>query len=173
MKDFAVSARDRLLALSRERGKDFQLLLLRYACERFLYRLSLSEQRDNCILKGASLLSLWMADPYRSTRDLDLLAGGPGDGPSVRRIVASICSIECPEDGLVFDIAGIRVEEIRKEAEYGGQRARIDVSLAQALIHLQIDIGFGDAVKPMDEVYPVMLPDLPAPSCARIPESTS
>ncbi len=29
--------------------------------------------RDQCILKGASLLALWMQEPYRATRDVDLL----------------------------------------------------------------------------------------------------
>lgn len=169
MRDVAASIRDRMYALSRERGEDFQLLALRYAYERFLYRLSVSEYRDRCILKGGCLLGLWMAEPYRATRDLDLLAYGPSDGSGVGTLIASICSIPCPEDGLAFDLASIRVEAIREAAEYGGQRARVDALLAGMVIHLQIDIGFGDAVTPVDEEYPILLQGLPAPRLRAYP----
>jgi predicted nucleotidyltransferase component of viral defense system len=169
MHDISASIRDRIYARSREKGEDFQLLALRYAYERFLFRLSVSEHRDSCILKGASLIGLWMSDPYRSTRDLDLLAFGPSDASSVKRLIASICSIQCPEDGLSFDLDGIRVEAIRETADYGGQRAKVNAVLARAIIHLQIDIGFGDAVMPVDEEYPLILQGLPAPRLRAYP----
>ena len=70
----AASIRARLRNKARPDGTDFQLLLVRYACERFLYRLGVSEER--CILKGATLLAVWMEDPYRATHDIDLLASG-------------------------------------------------------------------------------------------------
>lgn len=37
-KDMAASVRQRLLNLAREQGENYQLLLTRYALERFLYR---------------------------------------------------------------------------------------------------------------------------------------
>jgi hypothetical protein len=37
-KNPAASARDRLLALAREQGEDFQLVLTRYGLEHLLYR---------------------------------------------------------------------------------------------------------------------------------------
>ena len=77
--DVAASIRSRLLSRAKAEGTDFQLFLDRYACERFLYRLGESEVRDRCILKGASLLALWMDEPYRATRDVDLLASGAND----------------------------------------------------------------------------------------------
>ena len=163
MRDYAASIRDRLSALARERGKEFQQLLIRYVGERFLYRLSVSEHRDRCVLKGGSLIGLWMAEPYRATRDLDLLAYGPSDAGSVRELIALICAQPCPEDGLNFDLASLRVDDIRDQDEYGGKRARIDAMLGKAVIHLQIDLGFGDAVEPVDEEYPALLEGLPRP----------
>ena len=59
-----ASIRARLLNRAQAEGTNFQLFLDRYACERFLYRLGESEVRDRCILKGASLLALWMEEPY-------------------------------------------------------------------------------------------------------------
>lgn len=68
--------RARLLDRSRAERQDFQILLTRYALERLLYRLSLSEHRDRFILKAAMLFVTWVADPFRPTRDLDLLGYG-------------------------------------------------------------------------------------------------
>lgn len=42
MKNIAASNRDRLLALSKESGVDFVALLIRFATDRLLYRLSMS-----------------------------------------------------------------------------------------------------------------------------------
>ncbi len=113
---------------------------------------------------------MWMEDPYRTTRDLDLLAKGSSDAPSVARLVASICSVPCPEDGIVFDFESLRVEAIREQAEYFGQRAIFDAGLALARIHLHVDIGFGDAVEPVEEDYPVLLPSLPTPHIYAYPK---
>lgn len=54
----AVSVRDRLLNLARAQGQPFDLVLVRYATERLLYRLSLSAWRDRFIVKGATLFAL-------------------------------------------------------------------------------------------------------------------
>ena len=72
----AASIRARLLNKARNAGAEFELFLVRYACERFLYRLGESTMRERFILKGAALLALWMEEPYRATRDIDRL-GAP------------------------------------------------------------------------------------------------
>lgn len=51
----AASVRQRLLNLARQRNEDFQQVLVRYALERLLYRLSLSAHRERFVLKGALL----------------------------------------------------------------------------------------------------------------------
>jgi hypothetical protein len=73
VRNIGASVRDRLLARSRAKNADYQILLTRYALERLLYRLSVSEHRDRFILKGALLFVTWLPDPFRPTRDLDLL----------------------------------------------------------------------------------------------------
>jgi hypothetical protein len=45
-KDLAASIHARLLNRAKERGEDFNLILTRYALERFLYRLSLAPARE-------------------------------------------------------------------------------------------------------------------------------
>ena len=141
-KDVAASIRARLYNKSKRSGVEFQLLLARYACERFLYRLGMSPVRDRCILKGATLLAVWMQEPYRGTRDVDLLALGRNDETSVREIMTAICTVACPEDGLNFDLDSLRVSPIRPGQAYQGQRVKLACHLGQARIPTQIDFGF-------------------------------
>src|SRR3546814_16146792 len=63
--------RARLLDRARAEKADFQILLTRYAPERLLYRLSVSDQRERFVLKGAMLFATWQEDPFRPTRALD------------------------------------------------------------------------------------------------------
>ena len=97
-----ASIRTRLLNKAKTEQTEFQLFLDRYGCERFLYRLGQSEVRDQCILKGASLLALWMDEPYRATRDVDLLAFGENNEATVRDVITTICNVSCPEDGIAL-----------------------------------------------------------------------
>lgn len=147
----AASIRARLLNRARAEETEFQLFLDRYACERFLYRLGASEARDRCILKGASLLALWMQEPYRATRDVDLLAYGENDEEYVRGIMATVCNVSCPEDGIAFDVSTLKVSEIRDGQRYGGQRATSLALLGVAKCNVQVDFGFGDVVIPGPE----------------------
>lgn len=74
----AQSVLARLLNRAHARGDDYQNLLRNYCFERFLYRLGKSDLRDRFVLKGAMLLGVWSEEPYRATRDLDLLRRGGG-----------------------------------------------------------------------------------------------
>ena len=163
IKNLGASVRARLLSLSKTNGQSFDLVLTRFAIERLLFRLSRSRYADRFVLKGAMLLMTWFKDPYRGTRDLDLL--GFGD-PSPNVLLATFREILAldVDDGVVFDADAPRVDRIREEHEYGGLRLRATASIGGARINLTIDIGFGDALEPGAELidYPAML-NLPAP----------
>jgi hypothetical protein len=170
-RDVTASIKARLLNRARQEDGEFELFLVRYACERFLYRLGASSLRENCILKGAGLLTVWMDDPYRATRDVDLLAFGASDEASIREIVKTVCAVPCPEDGLVFDLESPSILPIRAEEEYQGQRAVLRAWLGKARIRVQVDFGFGDAIVPPAEEtdYPTLLEGLPAPRLRAYP----
>ncbi len=55
----AHSVRTRLLTYAKAEGEEFNYVLIRYALERFLVRLSSSKHRDAFILKGAMLFRTW------------------------------------------------------------------------------------------------------------------
>lgn len=162
-RDIGASVRARLMNLARERGQVFDLLLTRYALERLLYRLSISQHRSRFALKGAMLVTTWFDDPHRPTRDLDLLGFGDPSSETIRAVWKEICAIDA-EDGIKFDGEALRVRPIREELEYGGLRLQTTATLAGARIHVTVDIGFGDAIEPgLEEIdFPVLL-DLPVP----------
>lgn len=72
-----ASIHARLLNKARERGEEFQSILVRFSLERLLYRPSMTSARDRLCLKGALLFNLWFQLRHRPTRDLDLLGFGP------------------------------------------------------------------------------------------------
>ncbi len=115
--DLPRSVRERLVALGHRRGEEPNLVLTRYAAERLLYRLSRTEHRDAFVLKGAMLLAAWSWLPHRPTRDMDLLGFGVLTSESVRTIFADVCAAPVEDDGLTFDPATVRVEEIREGNE--------------------------------------------------------
>ena len=147
-KNHATSVRARLLNLSRSQGEDFQRLLVRYAIERLLYRLSISAHADEFVLKGATLFALWMGKPHRATKDLDLLGRGTPDVARLIEVFRQIAGVPCPEDGLSFEPEGITGETIREEALYSGVRVVVPCQLAGAQVKVQVDIGLGDAAVP-------------------------
>lgn len=172
-KDLAASLRVRLLNIAKAQGADFNQVLVRFALERILYRLSQSAHADYFLLKGALLFTLWYDMPHRTTRDADLLGLGASDLETIARTFRDIASVEV-EDGIVFDPASVSVEEIRKNAGYIGARVLISGEIANARCKTQIDIGFGDAVTPgpVQAVYPVLIADLPAPRLRTYPVYT-
>jgi len=173
MSNRAASIRARLLNVAKAQGVDFNQVLVRFALERILYRLTQSPYAERFLLKGALLFTLWYDMPHRATRDADLLGFGASDLESVAQVFREIAAVAV-DDGIVFDPASVSVEEIRKEAGYGGVRVVIAGELAKARCKTQIDVGFGDAVTPgpVDSVYPVLLDDMPAPRLRAYPTYT-
>jgi predicted nucleotidyltransferase component of viral defense system len=171
--NIGASVRARLLDRARAERSDFQILLTRYALERLLYRLSVSPHRDRFILKGAMLFVTWVAEPFRPTRDLDLLGHGDNDAEAIAKTFRAICAQPVADDGVTFDVAALTAAPIREEMEYGGVRVRTTATIAGARIAIQVDIGFGDAITPaaIDIDYPALL-DAPAPNLRAYPVET-
>lgn len=170
VRDRAASIRARLRNLARAKGEDYNLTLVRYALERFLYRLGGSPYRGQFILKGAMLYAIWGSETFRRTRDLDLLGYGASDLETVAQRIREICEVPDPEGGIVFSVETVSAKAIRALAEYDGVRVRFSARLGNARLPLQVDVGFGDAVEPAPReiVYPVLLA-APAPRLRAYP----
>ncbi len=172
-RNLAASIRARLKNHADAAKEDFNLTLTRYGLERLLYRLSASPHAGRFLLKGALLFSLWYDQPHRPTRDADLLAFGSDEVDAMVDAFREICTVPC-DDGIAFDTASVRGEEIRKSAGYGGVRIDLQARLDGARITLQVDVGFGDAVTPGPQAacYSLLLDGLPAPELRAYPKAT-
>jgi hypothetical protein len=159
-----ASVRQRLLNLAHERNESFQRILLQYAFERLLYRLSQSSVRDRFVLKGALLFAAWTQIPHRPTQDLDLLGYGSPEQDNPVKIFENVCEAAVEPDGIIFHPDSIQVEDIMGDAEYNGIRVSLFATLDSAKIPLRIDIGYGDSITPesCEIIYPCLL-DYPAP----------
>ncbi|WP_245492602.1 nucleotidyl transferase AbiEii/AbiGii toxin family protein [Mesorhizobium sp. M4A.F.Ca.ET.090.04.2.1] len=133
-------------------------MLVRYALERLLYRLSISDLRDRFILKGGMLVTLWIEGGNRETRDADFLGYGDANPEKLKAAFADIMAIGA-DDGLVFDIKDLTAAPIREEMEYGGVRLRTTAFLERSRIPVTIDIAFGDALAAAAQqfAYPSLL----------------
>ncbi|MEY4449263.1 MAG: hypothetical protein RLZZ433_2278 [Pseudomonadota bacterium] len=173
VKNIGASVRARIYNKAKADKVNTQFLLTRYALERMLYRLSVSEHRDSFLLKGALLFDLWYDVPLRPTRDIDLLGFGMAEIPHLLKVFEDLCAIEV-EDGINFEATSIQAEEIRKEANYSGTRVTLLGTIDGAKCTVQVDVGYGDAVTPAPEIaiYPVMLKDMPAPELRIYPQYT-
>ena len=172
-KNLSSSVRSKLKNKAQAENKEFNLILTRYALERFLYRLSISLHRDHFLLKGALLFDLWFDVPLRATRDIDLLGFQLPDAAYLLKTFEDLCAIEV-QDGITFDQSSIRAEEIRKEANYLGMRVTLVAYLDGARSVVQVDVGYGDAVTPAPEEanYPVLLAEFPSPRLRVYPRYT-
>jgi hypothetical protein len=148
LKNISASVHARLLNIARDAGQDFNLLLIRFALERFLQRLSVSKYREQLILKGAMLFVAWEAAVGRPTHDLDLLCIGRADIGWLEDVFREICSLPAENDGLIFDPSSVQGAAIREGALADGVRMKLIAFLGSARIPLQVDVGFGDAVVP-------------------------
>lgn len=147
-RNIPASIRQRLLNHSTETKTDPNLVLIWYGLERLLYRLSVSGYSDRFVLKGAMLFRLWGSADFRPTKDLDLEGFVKNEAQALREVFASICTHPVEDDGLIFDASSLTVAPIRETQEYGGLRVSLTARLGVAVLRLQVDVGFGDAITP-------------------------
>jgi hypothetical protein len=147
MTNVADSVRARLMNVFRATGVDLPTLIERFAIGRLLWRLSQSQSDRQFVLKGAQVFSVWQSSPHRPTRDLDVLSFGDPSLAEVKLFFDELLAKPAdPEDGLVW--AEAKVSLIREDQEYQGVRVALKAVLAKAVVPVQIDIGFGDAITP-------------------------
>jgi len=102
-KNYGKSVKTRLLNLMNETGYKYMYLLARYFNERLLYRVSVSQYKDNFLLKGGSLLYAMNGLEARPTVDVDFMADRISrDRVFLAHVFQEILGIVCDEDGVSF-----------------------------------------------------------------------
>lgn len=172
MKNTAASIRARLTNLARNSGVTLPSLIERFAIGRLLWRLDQAGLTDRFVLKGAQLFSLWADTPHRPTRDLDLLSYGDPSEKGIKKLFEELIATPAePIDGLQW--SGVDVSRIREDQRYEGVRVTMKVTLDGAVVPVQVDIGFGDAITPapVEQVWRELL-DFPEARLLAYPVET-
>lgn len=164
-KNYGKSVRTRLLNLMNATGYKYMYLLSRYFNERLLYRVSVSQYKDNFLLKGGSLIYALSGLEARPTVDVDFMANNISrDADTLTEVFKEILSIRCVEDGVTFDADSVQTEPIAVEKKYPGTRFHFTAHMDTIVQNMSIDIGFDDVVTPypMTIEYPLLLQDIPS-----------
>ncbi len=159
----SASIRARLKNIADKNKIDFQSCITRYLHERLLYRISVSEYRNQLLLKGGNLIYAMYFLQARPTIDIDLL-GKELENSNIVSVFKNIMSIDS-DDAVWFNTESIIEEVISERNRYHGIRLTIGSGFDTIKQNIQVDIGFGDKVtpKPVAICYPNLLEDLPAP----------
>lgn len=172
-KNLVASILARLKNIAKENDVVYGEVLARYAIERVLKRIELSEYASKCILKGGSLFILWAEGfNYRPTMDADLEFRGDGSPAALKAMFKSVAKIAV-DDGISIDDESIDAAAIREDDEYGGVRVTMMGYLGKVRIPVQFDVGIGDAITPAPKklLFPALL-DMPAPKLKIYPRET-
>ncbi len=159
------SIRAKLLHIAKQNGVSHQMILTRFFYERLLYRISVSDYKENLLLKGGNLLFAIQGLTARPTIDIDFLGKHlTNEAEKIKAVFEEILSVKT-EDNLIFDTEQLTAVPIDEQNHYTGIRVKVLVSLGNIKQYLQMDIGYGDLVtpKPMIIEYPILLTDFQVP----------
>lgn len=126
-------------------------VLQNYMFERILERLSISEYKNNFILKGGVLLSSIMGIDTRTTMDMDTCLKGINlTEEQLYKVLKNILDTDV-KDGVTFEIKNSK--PIREDDEYGGLKYNILAKFDNIKVNLSIDIATGDVITPGEIEY--------------------
>lgn len=146
--------------IAKENKVAAQAVLQTYMLERLLERISLSQYKDNFILKGGMLISAMLGIDSRTTMDMDTtIKGFPLTEENINKIMQEICQIKI-EDNVSFKINN--TELIREDDDYGGYRITFEANYNNEMpVILKIDVTTGDKItyKEIEYEFSLMLED--------------
>lgn len=146
--------------IAKENKVSAQSVLQTYMLERFLERISVSEYKDNFILKGGMLISAMLGIDSRTTMDMDTtIKGFKLTEESISKIINEICNISLDDD---VDFEVKKIELIREDDDYGGYRVTFKANFLSSMpVIMKIDITTGDKItyKEIEYTFDLMLED--------------
>lgn len=151
MKLTAEQLKGRIKSLALKNNADARMLLRIYMMERFLERVSLSQYKDNFILKGGVLVTSLIGIALRATMDIDTTIKNLNvSDDDIRKMISHIIAVPL-DDGVSFHMK--EITHIMDEMEYPGIRVTLNGESGKLLIPMKIDISTGDAITPREISY--------------------
>lgn len=119
--------------------------------ERLIERLSMSEYRDNLVLKGGLLVASLIGIDERTTMDMDTtIVGYPVTEESMEALIKDILAVKL-DDGIQFKYIGLT--PIRKNDDYSNYTITLEARYEGILVPLKIDVTTGDVITPSKVAY--------------------
>lgn len=126
-------------------------VLQSFMMERLLERITVSEYKDNFILKGGFLIAAMIGIDLRSTMDMDTTIKGISiDLNEIEKILNEIILIDL-DDHVNFKIKNIK--NIHDVSEYDDFRVSLEAVFYTIKVNLKIDITTGDVIIPGEVDY--------------------
>jgi len=137
--------------LSKETGLSFNAIQTHYFLESILEKIAASEENKNFIFKGGFLLASVIGIRQRNTVDIDFLIRRFSlTEENIRQKFEKILKNE-NDKGVAYEIQ--KIEEIRKEDEYGGFRITVLCRFENVRQIIPLDIATGDPITPSEIAY--------------------
>lgn len=148
------SFKAKMRSIAKEKNRDPADLWQNLILERFLIRLAHSQYRNYFIFKGGLLLSKYI-EINRETKDLDFLARNlSNEINGLKDIFHEITCIDM-KDGFTFQETKVN-ELTHPHMAYLGANATMIGYFGRTRFKVDIDIGFGDIVNPVEYSIPLM-----------------
>ncbi len=147
----AKQLKDKVRNFSKGDNNIAKTLIRIFIMERFLERVTLSDYRNNFILKGGMLVASIVGLDMRATMDIDTTVKAlPLNEKDARRIIDEICSTRI-EDGVSFHITSTK--EIMEDFDYPRVRMTLEATLERIRQTIKIDISTDDVITPQAIEY--------------------
>lgn len=142
----AKQLKDKVRNISKSDNDIARTLIRNFMMERFLERVSLSDYRNNFILKGGMLVAAIVGVDMRATMDIDATVRAlPLNENDAQRIITEICAVPV-EDGISIRITS--VTNIMTDFEYPGIRMMLEAELGRMRQVFKLDISTDDVITP-------------------------
>ena len=160
MKKNTMSLKATINNIAKENKVSAQSVLQTYMLERLLERISVSQYKDNFILKGGMLISAMLGIDSRTTMDIDTtIKGFELTEENVKKIMEDVCKIDLHDD---ITLKINRVEEIRENDDYNGYRLTFEAKYMNNMpVIMKIDVTTGDKItyREIEYSFELMLED--------------
>ena len=160
MKKNTMSLKATINNIAKENKVSAQSVLQTYMLERLLERISVSQYKDNFILKGGMLISAMLGIDSRTTMDIDTtIKGFELTKENVQNIMEEVCKIDLQDD---VTLKINKVEEIRENDDYNGYRLTFEAKYMNNMpVIMKIDVTTGDKItyREIEYSFELMLED--------------
>ena len=147
MGDIGASVLGRLKNEARSQNISFQQILILFAQEELLRKISISTFKDNFVLKGGLLIYSLSGFSARPTIDSDYLVSGLNTSDnSFNEIITEIINIDTGNNFINFEIKDFEI--ITEQDKYDGKRVNLISKIKNTRTHIHLDFGTGDTVSP-------------------------